>query len=128
MRGVGRRGKLDPQNNATPDEYPEQTRQRAYMLVFLTSQLGRMALCWQANCQTFWAFARVGKPDGTPSWDRRLCNFGPIKCRFAELVSLAPGTNMAMGQNPVPLVNIPIPTKTGSKMGGAPTPKWYHWF
>ena len=21
-----------------------------------------------------------------------------------------------------------IPTKTGSKLGGAPTPKWYHWF
>ena len=30
---------------------------------------------------------------------------------------------MAMGQNPVPPVNIPIPTKV-SKMGGAPTPKW----
>ena len=28
---------------------------------------------------------------------------------------------MAMGQNPVPPVNIPIPTKIGSKMGGAPT-------
>ena len=27
----------------------------------------------------------------------------------------------------VPPVNIPIPTKIGSKMGGAPTPKWY-WF
>ena len=26
-----------------------------------------------------------------------------------------------MGQNPVPPVNIPIPTKIGSKMGGAPT-------
>ena len=31
---------------------------------------------------------------------------------------------MAMGQNPVPPVNIPIPTIIGSKMGGAPTPKW----
>ena len=30
---------------------------------------------------------------------------------------------MAMGQNPVPLANIPIPTKIGSKMGCAPTPK-----
>ena len=30
---------------------------------------------------------------------------------------------MATGQNPVPSVNIPIPTKIGSKMGGAPTPK-----
>ena len=30
----------------------------------------------------------------------------------------------AMGQNPVSPVNIPIPTKIGSKMGGAPTPKW----
>ena len=29
-----------------------------------------------------------------------------------------------MGQDPVPPVNIPIPTKIGSKMGGAPTPKW----
>ena len=28
-----------------------------------------------------------------------------------------------MGQKPVPPVNIPIPTKLGSKMGGAPTPK-----
>ena len=27
---------------------------------------------------------------------------------------------MAMGQNPVPPVNTP-----GSKMGGAPTPKWF---
>ena len=31
---------------------------------------------------------------------------------------------VAMGQNPVPPVNIPIPTKIGPKMGGAPTPKW----
>ena len=30
--------------------------------------------------------------------------------------------NMAVGQNPVPPVNIPIPTKIGSKTGGAPTP------
>ena len=29
-----------------------------------------------------------------------------------------------VGQNPVLPVNIPIPTKIGSKMGGAPTPKW----
>ena len=31
---------------------------------------------------------------------------------------------MAMGQNPVPPVNIPIPTKIKPKMGSAPTPKW----
>ena len=31
---------------------------------------------------------------------------------------------MAMGQKLVPPVNIPIPTKIGSNMGGAPTPKW----
>ena len=31
---------------------------------------------------------------------------------------------VAMGQNPVPPVNIPIPTKIPTKMGGAPTPKW----
>ena len=37
---------------------------------------------------------------------------------------------MAMGQNPVPLVNIPIPTKIGSKMGGEFIyPKMRsHWF
>ena len=29
-----------------------------------------------------------------------------------------------MGQNPIPPVNIPISTTVGSKMGGAPTPKW----
>ena len=29
-----------------------------------------------------------------------------------------------MGQSPVPPVNIPIPTKIGSKMGGATAPKW----
>ena len=28
---------------------------------------------------------------------------------------------MAVGQNPVPTVNISIPTKIGSKIGGAPT-------
>ena len=30
----------------------------------------------------------------------------------------------AQNPKPVPPVNIPIPTKIGSKMGGAPTPKW----
>ena len=34
----------------------------------------------------------------------------------------APKTDMAMGQNPVPSVNISIPAKIGSKM--ALTPKW----
>ena len=29
-----------------------------------------------------------------------------------------------MGQNPVPPVNIRVSLKIGSKMGGAPTPKW----
>ena len=33
-------------------------------------------------------------------------------------------SHLAMGQNPVPPVNIPIPTKIGSEMGGALTPKW----
>ena len=33
------------------------------------------------------------------------------------------GDHLAMGQFPVPPVNMPIPTKIGSKMGGAPTPK-----
>ena len=31
---------------------------------------------------------------------------------------------LAMGQKPAPAVNIPIPTTTGSKMGGAPTSQW----
>ena len=31
---------------------------------------------------------------------------------------------MALGQKPAPPVNILIPTKIGSKMGGAPIPKW----
>ena len=34
-------------------------------------------------------------------------------------------SQMAMGQQPVPPVNIPIPTKMKPKMGGAPTPNWY---
>ena len=36
------------------------------------------------------------------------------------------GEDMAMGRKPVPPVNIPIPTKLGSKMGGEFTypPKW----
>ena len=33
-----------------------------------------------------------------------------------------------MGQNPVPPVNIPITANIPTNMGGAPTPKWYHWF
>ena len=37
---------------------------------------------------------------------------------------MATGSYMAMGQKPVLPVNIPIPTKIGSKMGGAPIPKW----
>ena len=28
----------------------------------------------------------------------------------------------------VPTGNIQMPSKTGSKTGGTPTPKWYHWF
>ena len=32
--------------------------------------------------------------------------------------------DLAMGQKPVHPVNIPTPTRIGSKMGGAPTPKW----
>ena len=41
-------------------------------------------------------------------------------------VTLFSDTHAAMGQNPVPPANIPIPTKIGSKMGGEFTyrPKW----
>ena len=37
--------------------------------------------------------------------------------------------NMAMGQNPsYPPVNIRIQPLKLTKMGSAPTPKWYPWF
>ena len=49
-------------------------------------------------------------------WDAAFANRAQLTCD--------PNTKMAMGQKPVPPVNIPIPTKIGSKMGGAPTPKW----
>ena len=44
------------------------------------------------------------------------------------LTSRDRSSQMAMGQKPKSAVNIPNPTKIGSKMGGAHTPKWYHWF
>ena len=43
------------------------------------------------------------------------------------MISSATGRapHLAMGQEPVPPVNIPIPTKIDSKMGGnSPTPTW----
>ena len=45
---------------------------------------------------------------------------------FEVAVLLLCQRHLAMGQNPVPPVSIPIPTKIGSKMGGAFTyqPKW----
>ena len=35
-----------------------------------------------------------------------------------------------LGQNPnrTPSEHQPIPARIGTKMGGAPTPTWYHWF
>ena len=41
-----------------------------------------------------------------------------------------PGKNVAMGQNPnrTPSEHPNPTTKIRSKMGGAATPKWYHWF
>ena len=44
---------------------------------------------------------------------------GPIPGRRLILTR----AHMAMGQNPSTPVNIPIPTKIGSKMGGAPIPQ-----
>ena len=35
-----------------------------------------------------------------------------------------PASQLVMGQQPVPLVNIPIPTKIGSNMGGSPATEW----
>ena len=66
----------------------------------------------------------------------QLCDGSMCKC-FAPKVGRIPSFvgswrvqvglrlnvgHMAMGQKPVPPVNIPIPTKIGSKMGGASAP------
>ena len=42
----------------------------------------------------------------------------------SRMKKASPRTHLAMGQKLVPSVNIPIPTKIKTKMGGAPTPKW----
>ena len=47
-----------------------------------------------------------------------------LKSGFVSVLSAFKSEcHVAMGQNPVPPVNIPILTKIGSRMGGAPTPK-----
>ena len=61
-------------------------------------------------------------------WDRhRFCNPWPYGGMLAVLHGpqsprMVTNIYLAMGQNPA--VNISIPTKIGSKMSGAPTPKW----
>ena len=52
--------------------------------------------------------------------DREIKHIRLVTKRFSK-------DQMAMGQNPISPVNIPIPTKIGSKMGGefSPTPKWH---
>ena len=49
----------------------------------------------------------------------------PVGCPGGnlEMQDSRPFKHMAMGQNPVPPVNIPIPTKIGSKLGGAYLPQ-----
>ena len=54
-----------------------------------------------------------GNKHGSESRDEHLICPCPLRGAFVH---------MAMGQNPVPPVNIPIPTKIPTKMGGAPTP------
>ena len=60
---------------------------------------------------------------GTPFWMvfKERHNFLRV-----QILKNPRGIHMAMGQNPVPPVNIPIPTTIGSKMGGEFTyqPKW----
>ena len=71
--------------------------------------------------------SHVGLP-GAGAVPLRLPLHGVPAQRLGERVRekrLVRFPDLAMGQNPVPPVNIPIPTKIGSKMGGAPTPKWY---
>ena len=49
------------------------------------------------------------------------CTFSrtlPLRSSFCSMDPPALHCHVAMGQNPVPPVNIPIPTKKGSKMGG----------
>ena len=57
------------------------------------------------------------------------CQVLPSHQHFAILHG-SPGEENGHGSKIqlVPPVNIPVRTKIGSKMGGAPTPKWYHWF
>ena len=51
-----------------------------------------------------------------------------IVCRLVwGQFGIPPRGNMAMGQKPVPPVTSQSPLKW-TKMGGAPTPKWYHGF
>ena len=50
--------------------------------------------------------------------------FSRLPCNHHLNVEGSNFQDVAMGQNPSPPVNIPIPTKIGSKMGGAPTRKW----
>ena len=52
--------------------------------------------------------------------DKVFCDFTRLRQGFDRIWPRVKIT----GQNPVPPVNIPIPTKIGSKMGGAPIPKW----
>ena len=49
---------------------------------------------------------------------------GPKNCVLDSTRRVWTNLHLAMVQNHVPPVSIPIPTKIGSKMGGAPTPKW----
>ena len=71
----------------------------------------------------------VARPPAAPPRPRRRCRCsrGPRKTSGAR------GATERGFRNPlgcgskrmVPLVNIPIPTKVGSKLGGAPTPHWF---
>ena len=72
-----------------------------------------------ATIHIFLAVQSLGRPC-VPSQMKHQCQ--EPKERLGEVFCTT--NHMAVGQNPLPPVNIPSPTKIGSKMGGARTPKW----
>ena len=85
----------------------------------MVTQVPELFLIWQR------AITRPGNQDLARS--NELDQTTPALPMFAAFF---PDLNVAMGQNPVPPVSIPIPTKIGPTMGGAFTyPKMgSHWF
>ena len=80
----------------------------------------------EKSFQGFWMVVRNG-PESQLGALRWTSNFSGGSCPPSPFLRRFPiessWRQMAMGQMAVPPVNIPIPTKIGSKMVGAPTPK-----